>query len=110
MPIYMMEMTNPRSSRGVIEVLTQILDVEIDMTEIDDWVRKTDEEIEKNLLRLMTSQEEGARRLVEYFDRLKKQADVEEAREEMPQPEADELLKEIERFLKGQGGEKDDRG
>ena len=101
-PVYITQIANPKSSKAVLEVLTRMLDIEIDMTEIDDWARKTDEEVEEAIEHLKESGREEAASLIDYFERLKQKATTEETEFRGP-PE--ELFKEIERFLKGRRGE-----
>ena len=110
-PIYLTEMANPRASKAVIDILANMLGVKIDTTQIDEWTKEMDAEIEKNMLRFMTSLRENAKRFVEYLDRLKEKADAEEAAttEELPEY-SEELLKEVEQFLKGQMGKGEEKG
>jgi histidyl-tRNA synthetase len=111
-PIYLTEMANPRASKAVVEVLSNMLDIDIDMTQMDEWIKEMDSEIEKNMVRFMSSLRENAKRFVEYLDRLKERADSEEVAttEELPEY-SEELVKEVERFLKeGQSGKDEDIG
>lgn len=109
-PAYMTAMTNPRASRGILGVLTRMLGVEIDMNDMDVWVEEVDDEMEKGILRLMTDHGEEASRLIEYFEQLKEQAEAEEVAMEDLLGYEDELLRDVDRFLrnqenKGEGGE-----
>ncbi len=104
-PIYMTDMSSPRSSKAALETLGHLLGISIDMTEMNQWIREAEEEMEKNIFQVMTSQGEGARRLLDYLDRLKQQSDQDGATEEIPEGSTEELLKEIEQFLKKGGGQ-----
>ena len=95
-PVYTAPIVNPRSSKAVLEVLSQMLALDIDLSEMDSWARKTDEEIETNIARLRESHGEEMKGLIEYFDRLKEQTSHEVEEDFL----ADELLKEIEQFLR----------
>lgn len=100
-PVYTTPIPNPKSSKAVLEVLTKLLGIEIDMAGIDDWAGKAEEEIERNIEILRESHAEEAKRLLDYLDRLKEQASMEEA--EIQEPlgfSTEELLREVERFLK----------
>ena len=111
-PIYLTEMANPRASKAIVEVLSNMLGIEVDMTQIDEWIKDMDSEIEKNMLRFMSSLRENAKRFVEYLERLKEREDSEEiaTTEELPEY-SEELVKEVERFLKeGQSRRDEDIG
>ena len=97
-PVYTTHIANPRSSMSVLEVLCQILGLEIDMTEIDSWARKTEEEIEEHIERLRESYGEQVQGIFEYFEQLKQQTSEEEARVQREEW-TDELLQEIEKLL-----------
>lgn len=114
MPIYMTQVANPRAARAVIEVLSRFLNITLDMNEMDQWVGKMDDEIEKNIFQLMASYGDEAQKLVDYFDHLKEQAGGEE---EETEPEGlgevsnEDLLREVEKFLKRQRrGTDEERG
>lgn len=111
-PIYLTEMANPRASKAIVEVLSRMLGIKVDTTQMDEWIKDMDSEIEKNMVRFMGSLRENAKRFVEYLDRLKERADSEEVAttEELPEY-SEELVKEVERFLKeGQAGKDEDIG
>lgn len=111
-PIYTTELANPRAAKAIIEVLTPLLNTEIDMTQIDQLINKMDDDIERNVFHLMTSLREGAEEFVKYLDRLREQANTEEETpiEDLP-GYSEELLKEVEQFLKdAQKGENDEAG
>ena len=100
-PVYITQVPNPRSAKAVLEVLTRLLAIEVDLSELDNWARNAEAEIEKNIEMLRESHGEEAKRLLDYFDRLKQQASAEEA--ELQEPlefSTEELLGEVERFLK----------
>ncbi|MFC1967992.1 PAC2 family protein [Chloroflexota bacterium] len=104
-PAYTTDIANPRSSQAVLEVLAEMLHLEIDMKEIDEWGRQTDQEIEGNIERLRQSGGEEASRLVDYFEQLKL-ASPEEV-EASPKHATEELFRQIEEFLKRRGGKED---
>jgi len=111
-PIYLTEMANPRASKAIVEVLSRMLEIKVDTTQMDEWIKDMDSEIEKNMVRFMGSLRENAKRFVEYLDRLKERADSEEVATTQELPEySEELVKEVERFLKeGQAGKDEDIG
>ena len=96
-PVYATQIPNPKSSRAVLEVLTKMLGLEVDLTGLDGWVNKMDQEMEGIITRFTESYGEEAKWLVDYFERLK-QASLEEA--EFEEYGSEELLREIEQFLK----------
>jgi len=101
-PIYTTQIANPRSSKAVLQVFGQMSGLEIDLGDLDNWARETDEEIDGRLDHMRRTFGEEARELIEYFDRLAEQTSA----EEMSEYRTDELLKEIERFLRGKSQEK----
>lgn len=102
-PIYTTHIANPRSAKAVLHVLAQMSNFEIDLTDIDNWSRETVEEIEAKIYQLKESFGEEAKELIEYFTRLAEQTSEEELG---PEFKTEELLKEIERFLKDKGEQK----
>lgn len=102
-PIYTTHVANPRSSKAVLQVLSQMSGLEVDLSDMDSWARETDEEIEGRIDHLKRSFGEEARGLIEYFERLAEQTSAEEMQSEY---RTDELVKEIERFLRGKGEQK----
>ncbi|MCK4363078.1 MAG: PAC2 family protein [Dehalococcoidia bacterium] len=102
-PIYTTHIANPRSAKAVLQVLAQMSNFEIDLTDIDNWSRETVEEIEAKIYQLKESFGEEAKELIEYFTRLAEQTSEEELG---PEFKTEELLKEIERFLKDKGEQK----
>lgn len=100
-PVYVTQVPNPRSAKAVLEVLTRLLAIEVDLSELDNWARNAEAEIEKNIEMLRESHGEEAKRLLDYFDRLKQQASAEETEIQEPlEFSTEELLGEVERFLK----------
>ena len=102
-PIYTTHIANPRSARAVLQVLAQMSNLEIDLTDIDSWARDTGEQIEEKIYYLKESFGEEAKELIDYFERLAEQTSEEEFG---PEFKTEELLKEIERFLKDKGEQK----
>jgi hypothetical protein len=103
-PIYTTHIANPRSAKAVLQVLAQMSNLEIDLTDIDSWVKETGEEIEEKIYQLKESFGEEAKELIDYFARLAEQTSEEELG---PEYKTEELLKEIERFLKDKGEQKE---
>jgi len=102
-PIYTTHIANPRSSKAVLQVFSQMTGLEIDLSDIDNWATETDKEVEERIEQLKRSFGEEATGLIEYFERLAEQTGAEEMQSEY---RTDELLKEIERFLRGKGEQK----
>jgi proteasome assembly chaperone (PAC2) family protein len=102
-PIYTTHIANPMSSRAVLQVLAQMSNLKIDLTDIDHWARETGEQIEEKINNLKESFGEEAKELIDYFARLAEQTSEEELE---PEYKTDELLKDIERFLKDEGEQK----
>ena len=102
-PIYTTHIANPRSAKAVLQILAQMSNLEIDLTDIDRWVKETVEEIEEKIYQLKESFGEEAKELIDYFARLAEQTSEEELG---PEFKTEELLKEIERFLKDKGEQK----
>ncbi|MBS12418.1 MAG: hypothetical protein CME19_12535 [Gemmatimonadetes bacterium] len=60
MPHQLVQMPNPRASRGIINILTSLLDVEVDLTEMDEAVEEMGrviEEIEQRIRSAFSSME-----------------------------------------------------
>jgi hypothetical protein len=104
-PVYTTPIPNPKSSKAVLEVLTRLLDIEVDLAGLDEWAVRAEEEIEENIKALRESQAEEAKKLLDYFDQLKQASAEEEVREPL-EFSTEELLAEVERFLrrKREGG------
>ncbi len=98
-PVYTTPIPNPKSSKAVLEVLIRLLGIELDLAGLDDWARQTEEEVGRNIEGLRQSHAEEAKRLLDYFDRLE-QASTEEEIQEPLELSSEELLAEVERFLK----------
>ena len=100
-PVYATPIPNPKSAKAVLEVLVKLLGIEVDMSGLDQWAQRTEEEMEKNMEVLRESHAEEAGRLLDYFDRLREQASVEEAEiQDSLEFSTEELLSDVERFLK----------
>lgn len=101
-PVYTAQIPNPRSSKAVLEVLTKMQGIELDMADLDEWATEAEAEIEKNIDFLREEHGEEAKKLLDYFDRLKEQAAAAVEAQEPPELSTEELLLEVERFLKGE--------
>lgn len=104
-PIYTTNVANPRSSAAVIRVLSQMTRLEIDMADIEKWAEQTDTQIEEKISQLKESFGEEAHGLIDYFDQLAEQTSADDIQQGY---RAEELHRDIERFLKDQGGHKED--
>lgn len=98
-PVYTTPIPNPKSSKVVLEVLTKLLDIEVDLAGLEEWAGRAEEEIEGNIQALRESHAEEASRLLDYFDQLKQASAEEEIREPL-EISTEELLAEVERFLR----------
>lgn len=99
-PIYTTNIANPRSSRTVLEVLSRMANLDIDFGDIERWAEETDVQIEDRIIQLKQSFGEEAQGLIEYFEQLAEQTTIEEGHVGY---RSEELLKDIERFLKDKG-------
>jgi hypothetical protein len=95
-PNYIAEMPNPSVSQDVLEVLTAMVNAEIDMTEI----KAEAESVEKELDRIIGYIRQQQPEFDEYIKRLEQGVETESLR-----LRSEELFKEIEKFLKGEGGQ-----
>jgi len=102
-PIYTTNIANPRSAKAVLQVLAEMSNLQIDLTDIDSWAKETGQQIEEKIYHLKESFGEEAKELIDYFERLAEQTSEEEIG---PEFKTEELLKEIERFLKDKGEQK----
>jgi hypothetical protein len=102
-PVYTTQLANPRSSKAVLQILSEISGLEIDVTDFDHWATEIDQEIDEKIEGLKKSFGEEARGLIDYFERLAAQIGAEEIQAEY---KTEELLKEIERFLRDKGEQK----
>jgi proteasome assembly chaperone (PAC2) family protein len=102
-PIYTTHIANPQSAKAVLQVLAQMSNLEIDLTDIDKWAKETGEEIEEKINNLKQFFGEEAKELIDYFSRLADQTSEEDLWSEY---KTEELLKEVERFLKDKGEQK----
>ncbi|MDY6834914.1 MAG: PAC2 family protein [Chloroflexota bacterium] len=107
-PIYMTGVANPRASKAILDMLPRILGNKIDVSSFDSWISEADEYIERSIQDLISQNSEDAEQLMSYFERLKAQADAEET-EELPEYSED-LIRDVDYFLKGQLGEMEDKG
>ncbi|MCK4222601.1 MAG: PAC2 family protein [Dehalococcoidia bacterium] len=81
-PGYATQMPNPEASLSVIEVLTRMLRIEVDLTDLGDWARRAEEQMER-----MTKQATAA--FIDHFtEPIWEQAEAEE--EEADEDEDDE--------------------
>ena len=100
-PLYATPIPNPKSAKAVLEILVKLLGIEIDTSGLEQWAQRTEEEMERNIEALRESHAEEAGRLLDYFDQLREQANVEEAElQESLEFSTEELLSDVERFLK----------
>ena len=102
-PIYTTHIANPRSAKAVLQVLAEMANLKIDLSDIDSWARETSAQIEEKIYHLKESFGEEAKELVDYFVRLAEQTGEDEIG---PEFKTEELLIEIERFLKDKGEQK----
>jgi hypothetical protein len=101
-PIYTTQIPNPRSSQAVLMILSEMLGIEIEMAELDNWGERIDQQIEENINQLTKLPRGEAKKIVDYFERLKQQASTEGMETQgLPEFKTEELLNEIEQFLKG---------
>jgi proteasome assembly chaperone (PAC2) family protein len=98
-PVYTTPIPNPKSSKAVLEVLTKLLDIEVDLAGLEEWAGRAEAEIEENIQALRESHVEEASRLLDYFDQLKQASAEEEIREPL-EISTEELLADVERFLR----------
>jgi hypothetical protein len=104
-PVYATQIASPKAAKAVLQVLTRMLEIEIDMSELDEWAEQTDEQLEQMVTTFQQSLGEGAERIINYFETIKQSA-AEAESEQLPEFSTEELLKEVERFLRrGQKGE-----
>ena len=102
MPVYMTSIANPRASKAVLDILSEIIDIKLDTSNIDTWINELTVEIEKNIDHLVTEYEEESRKLIVYLDKLKEQADEDESDLPTDLQDYDSILKDVDKFLKGQ--------
>ena len=102
-PVYTTHVANPRSSKAVLEALMKISGLQIDLADMDQWISESDKQIEQKITQLKESFGEEATGLLEYFERLAEQSTDEE---QPPEQFTEELLKDIEHFLKDKGDQK----
>ncbi|MDY6917780.1 MAG: PAC2 family protein [Chloroflexota bacterium] len=106
-PIYTTQVANPRSSKAVLDVFCRMTGLEVDLTEIESWAEETDREVEQKMAHLKEAFRDEARELIDYFERLSGQ---EAASEKQLDFSSEDLVKDIERFLKEKGDEGENKG
>lgn len=94
MPQYAIEAPNPKSSKAIIEVFERILNTKVDMTELEEKIKKTDQMMEEFEKRVATALEALRR---ETESRLEGERPEEIEGEERPEPH--ELMAHIERLF-----------
>ncbi|MGE4357701.1 MAG: PAC2 family protein [Candidatus Omnitrophota bacterium] len=111
-PLYTIQLENPKASMAILEVISEVLDIEIDLTELADRARFMEEEIDKLVEYLKTGMTETGGITDEEIERFKKglssltklpksaQENIErlfeEARKDISK--ANELKKELDRW------------
>jgi hypothetical protein len=88
-PNYIAEMPNPMVAQDVLEVLTEMLSIEIDMSELEAEA----EYAEKEMCRVIDYLRQQRAEFNEYIERLEQGVETESY-------EGDELIEDIEKFLK----------
>lgn len=106
-PIYTTQVANPRSSKAVLQVLSEMTGLSVDLSEIDSWAKETDKEVEDKMAELKTSFQDEARELIDYYERLAEQKGGVDLQADFS---SDELVKDIERFLREKGDKGEDKG
>ena len=106
-PIYTTQVANPRSSKAVLQVLSEITGLNVDLDEIDGWAKETDKEVEEKMAELKTSFHDEASELIDYYERLAEQKGGAGLQADFS---SEELVKDIERFLREKGEKREDKG
>jgi hypothetical protein len=99
-PIYLTGTSVPRTSKAILEVLSQIAGIDVDLSDLDEQAKQTDEEVDKLAFRLMVSQEGWAKMFLNYLEQLRQNVSVGDVDES-----TGDLLKDVEKFLKGEHGQ-----
>jgi proteasome assembly chaperone (PAC2) family protein len=60
-PFYTTEIENPKASKAVLQVLTEVLDLEMDLRELEELAQETEKEIDHYLLELQQREQEEER-------------------------------------------------
>lgn len=106
-PIYTTQIANPRSSKAVLDVFSRMTGLEVDLTEIESWAEETDREVEDKMAHLKEAFSGEARELIDYFERLSGEKSAADGQSDFS---TEELVRDIERFLKEKGDEGEDKG
>jgi proteasome assembly chaperone (PAC2) family protein len=93
-PFYVRVETNPMVCLGLIRKLAELLEIEVDLTELI----KAGEYLEDMLNRLLSDNEE----LQQYIKKLEEQYEIQGTSTGEPSPGADRIVREVEDFLRGQ--------
>ncbi len=93
-PFYVRVETNPMVCLGLVKKLTELMEIEIDLTELI----KASEYLQDMLNRLLTDSEE----LQGYIKQLEEQYEIEGIAPREPSPGTDRIIREVEDFLRKQ--------
>jgi proteasome assembly chaperone (PAC2) family protein len=93
-PFYVRVDTNPMVCLGLVRKLTELMEIEIDLTEL----KKAGEYLQDMLNRLLADSEE----LQLYIKKLEEQYEIEGITPREPSPGADRIIREVEDFLRNQ--------
>jgi proteasome assembly chaperone (PAC2) family protein len=93
-PFYVKVETNPLACLGMVRKLIELLDIDVDLTELI----KAGEYLEDMLSRLLADSEE----LQQYIKKLEEQYKIEGTSPREPSPGSDRIVKEVEDFLRNQ--------
>jgi proteasome assembly chaperone (PAC2) family protein len=93
-PFYVRVETNPMVCLGLVRKLTELIEIEVDLTELV----KAGEYLQDMLTRLLADNEE----LQLYIKKLEEQYQIEGTAPREPSPGADRIVKEVEDFLRRQ--------
>jgi proteasome assembly chaperone (PAC2) family protein len=93
-PFYVRVETNPMVCFGLVRKLTELVEIEIDLTELI----KAGEYLQDMLNRLLADSEE----LQLYIKKLEEQYEIEGIGPREPSPGADRIIREVEDFLRNQ--------
>jgi len=93
-PLYVKVETNPMVCLGLVKKLSQLIGIEVDLTELI----KSSEYLKDMLNRLLADSEE----LQQYVKNLEEQYEIEGTAPREPYPGADRIIREVEDFLRSQ--------
>jgi proteasome assembly chaperone (PAC2) family protein len=105
-PMYARGMLNPRASHAVLAILTQMLDVEIDLQRLALWADDLDSEMAK----LYDALPEYIREAITSDESIVQELDFDASVGEPPLVADDAFFSEIERFLQQHGKPEEDSG